>query len=100
MAIVFIQVNKIVEKEGTVNVHSEFIRADKIETFRSFKKNPSHVYSQIDGDIIKITMKSLSNTKGNKTAKGVYEIYVNESEQEFSMRMGGNGIKVIANANS
>jgi hypothetical protein len=86
---VFIQVKKIhVEK---VEVNTEFIRADKIETFRNFVKNPSHPMGRIQGDITKIMMKNIGADNG----KPVYEIYINENEVSFAKRLAGNGITVI-----
>lgn len=89
---VFIQVQKITASSEGIKTQSEFIRADKIENFRRFMKNPQHPMGKIDGEITKIMMKSLSEGKGGSN---VYEIHINESEELFSKRLSKNGISII-----
>jgi hypothetical protein len=92
---IFIEVKKIIPVGDDVRIEKEFIRADKIETFRSYKKNEEHSFSKVKGDIIKVIMKSLSNYS-NRESKGIYEVYVNESPESFQSRLNGNGVTVIS----
>jgi len=87
--ITFIEIKKIVKSQDGYKTEPETIRADKIESFREFKKNNEHPMAKVEGNIIKVIMKSLS------TAAGVHEVYVAEEISSFRNRLNSIGISVI-----
>lgn len=86
----FIRINKIHESTG--DILQDYIRADKIETFRRYIKNPSsnHPVDKSEGDVTLVKMKSI-----NERSNSEYSVHVSEGEKSFADRLHKNGIMVI-----